>query len=114
MHCQRVGVASPRLDEGEISRLIPQLPGWKTYEKDGEPRLEKIFRFAGFRQAMAFSAQIAQVADEEDHHPALLTEWGRVTVTWWTHRIKGLHLNDFIMAARTEELYEKTTHSPTT
>ena len=44
------------------------------------------------------------LAEAEGHHPALLTEWGRVTVTWWTHKIRGLHRNDFIMAAKTEML----------
>jgi 4a-hydroxytetrahydrobiopterin dehydratase len=68
-------------------------------------RLEKSFKFENFTQAMAFASRVAQAAEAEDHHPALLTEWGRVTVTWWTHRIKGLHRNDFIMAAKTDELF---------
>jgi 4a-hydroxytetrahydrobiopterin dehydratase len=49
---------------------------------------------------------VGEQAEEEGHHPALLTEWGKVTVTWWTHKIGGLHHNDFIMAARTDELFE--------
>jgi 4a-hydroxytetrahydrobiopterin dehydratase len=48
--------------------------------------------------------QVGQIAEEEGHHPSILTEWGRVTVTWWTHKIKGLHRNDFIMAAKTDRL----------
>ena len=111
MHCRRVSANTPPLDEGEISRLMAQMPGWKTYVGDGEPRLEKPFRFPDFRRAIAFTDQVARAADEEDHHPAILTEWGRVTVTWWTHRIKGLHLNDFIMGAKTEELFEKAASS---
>jgi 4a-hydroxytetrahydrobiopterin dehydratase len=54
---------------------------------------------------MDFTNQVAQVSNEEDHHPAILTEWGKVTVTWWTHKIKGLHRNDFIMAAKTSKIY---------
>jgi len=68
-------------------------------------RLEKAFQFKDFRQALAFTNRIAQLANEADHHPAILTEWGKVTVTWWTHKIKGLHKNDFIMAAKTEQAY---------
>ena len=49
--------------------------------------------------------EIAELAEKEGHHPALLTEWGRTTVTWWTHKIKGLHRNDFVMAAKTDELF---------
>jgi len=53
---------------------------------------------------MDFTNQVAKIANDEDHHPAILTEWGKVTVTWWTHKIRGLHLNDFIMAAKTDQL----------
>ena len=104
LHCGPVTADTPRLNDREVSQLIAQLPGWKTYEKDGELRLEKSFQFGNFSQAIAFTDQVAYVAVEEDHHPTLLTEWGKVTVTWWTHKIKGLHQNDFIMAAKTEQL----------
>ena len=105
LHCSQIKADTPRLIEGEVSQLIAKLPGWRIYEKEGEPRLEKAFQFKNFIQAVAFTDQVAQAADQEDHHPAILTEWGKVTVTWWTHRIKGLHQNDFIMAAKTEQLY---------
>jgi 4a-hydroxytetrahydrobiopterin dehydratase len=105
LHCSPIKADTPRLNEGEVSQLIAKLPGWRIYEKEGEPRLEKAFQFKNFIQAVAFTDQVAQAADQEDHHPAILTEWGKVTVTWWTHRIKGLHQNDFIMAAKTEQLY---------
>ena len=101
-----------RLKPSEISQLAEKLPGWQIYEKDGEPRLERMFKFKDFRKAVAFTNQVAQVANEEDHHPAILTEWGKVTVTWWTHKIKGLHQNDFIMAAKTDLLYGDTIWKP--
>jgi 4a-hydroxytetrahydrobiopterin dehydratase len=104
-HCSPIKADTPRLDEGEISQLIAKLPGWRIFDQEGELRLEKIFKFKDFTEAILFTDQVAQVANAEDHHPAILTEWGKVTVTWWTHRIKGLHLNDFIMAAKTETLY---------
>jgi 4a-hydroxytetrahydrobiopterin dehydratase len=90
----------------ESQLYLARLQGWRIYEKDAEPRLEKVFVFKDFNQAIAFTNRVAQAANAEDHHPAILTEWGRVTVTWWTHVIRGLHLNDFIMAARTDELFE--------
>jgi 4a-hydroxytetrahydrobiopterin dehydratase len=104
-HCSPVGANTPRLKKQAVVDLVTQLPDWRTYEKDAELRLEKVFEFDDFRKAVAFTNQIAQIANEEDHHPAILTEWGKVTVTWWTHKIKGLHQNDFIMAAKTEHLY---------
>jgi len=106
LHCIRVGASTPRLNENEIIQYKAKLPAWCTYEKDGEPRLEKVFKFGNFDQALAFTDKVAQAASVEDHHPAILTEWGKVTVTWWTHKIKGLHQNDFIMAAKTDQLYD--------
>jgi len=105
LHCSPIKAKTPRLKKRDIGQLIAKLPGWRVFEKEGELRLEKIFRFENFSQAIAFTDQVAQVANGEDHHPAILTEWGKVTVTWWTHSIKGLHQNDFIMAAKTGQLY---------
>jgi len=105
LHCSPIGATTPRLNEHDINQLKAKLPGWVTYEKDAELHLEKVYEFEDFRKAIAFTNQVAQVANEENHHPALLTEWGKVTVTWWTHKIKGLHQNDFIMAAKTEQIY---------
>jgi len=111
LHCSPIKANTPRLNEWGVSELTSKLPGWRTFEKDGELRLEKLFRFEDFKQAVAFTNQIAQLANEEDHHPAILTEWGKVTITWWTHKIKGLHKNDFIMAAKTEQRYAEI-HDP--
>ena len=95
---------TPGLTELEIGQLIMKLPGWETHKKKGELRLEKSFHFEDFSQALTFTNRVGKLANEEDHHPAILTEWGKVTVIWWTHKIKGLHKNDFIMAAKTEQL----------
>ena len=97
----------PHLGDGEIAALLPQVPGWKVVERDGIKRLEHGFTWRNFAQALAFTNRIGALAEAEGHHPALLTEWGRVTVTWWTHKIKGLHRNDFIMAAKTSEMYSQ-------
>jgi len=105
LHCSVVTSATQRLNERDIRQYIDKLPGWQVYDNDGEPRLEKAFSFKDFDQAIAFTNRVAGVANEEDHHPAILTEWGKVTVTWWTHKVKGLHQNDFIMAAKTDQLY---------
>ena len=104
-HCSAVTSSTPRLYERDINLYLAELSDWEVYEEKGEPRLEKIYKFKDFIQAVAFTNRVAQVANEEDHHPAILTEWGKVTVTWWTHKIRGLHLNDFIMAAKTDQIY---------
>ncbi len=67
-------------------------------------RLQRVYRFENFADALAFTARVGELAESERHHPALLTEWGRVRVTWFTKKIKGLHRNDFVMAAKTDRL----------
>jgi 4a-hydroxytetrahydrobiopterin dehydratase len=114
IHCSPIGAKTPQLNNQEISQMKAKLPGWSIYEKEAELRLERLFKFEDFNQAMAFTNQIAEAANQENHHPAILTEWGKVTVTWWTHRIKGLHQNDFIMAAKTDLLYENEPGRPIT
>jgi 4a-hydroxytetrahydrobiopterin dehydratase len=87
----------------EIGQYLPQLPGWRIVDVDGIERLEKTFPFNSFAQALHFTNQVGDLAEQANHHPAILIEWGRVTVSWWTHTIAGLHVNDFIMAARTDQ-----------
>ncbi len=94
----------PPLTPEELARLLPLVPEWTLVERDGIPRLERVIRFKNFAQALAFTQRVGELAEAEEHHPAILTEWGRVTVTWWTHKIRGLHRNDVIMAAKTDDL----------
>jgi 4a-hydroxytetrahydrobiopterin dehydratase len=106
MKCTACRGDEPTLTDDEIADLRPQVPEWQVVKREGIKRLERVFRFSNFAQALAFTNSVGQQAEEEGHHPALLTEWGKVTVTWWTHKIGGLHRNDFIMAAKTDELSE--------
>jgi 4a-hydroxytetrahydrobiopterin dehydratase len=103
MDCEACDANSPRITAEEERELLPQLPGWRKVEEDSEPRLRRMFAFPDFAQALAFTNRLGSLAEEHGHHPALLTEWGKVTVSWWTHSIGGLHRNDFIMAAKTDE-----------
>lgn len=103
--CVACRAGAPQVSAAEIAELQPQIPDWNLEERQGIPQLERIYTFRNFAQALAFTNAVGDLAEEEGHHPALLTEWGRVAVTWWTHKIKGLHRNDFIMAAKTDALY---------
>ena len=58
-------------------------------------------------RSLDFALRVGRAAEEEGHHPLLTVEWGKCTVVWWTHKIRGLHRNDFIMAAKTDRLYEE-------
>lgn len=106
MKCTACRGDEPTLTDAQIEEMSPQVPGWRVVEHEGIKRLNRAFKFGNFAQALAFTNKVGEKAEEEGHHPALLTEWGRVTVTWWTHKIGGLHRNDFIMAAKTDELFE--------
>lgn len=105
MRCVACRGGEPTLTDSEIGELHPQVPEWLITKRDGIKRLERKFTFQNFAEALAFTSKVGEIAEEEGHHPAILTEWGRVTVTWWTHKIKGLHRNDFVMAAKTDRLY---------
>ena len=95
---------SKPVSQDEITDLLEQIPQWNLLEEAGIAKLQRTFLLADFAAALELTEQIGALAEGENHHPAILTEWGKVTVTWWTHSIKGLHLNDFIMAARTDQL----------
>lgn len=95
---------APHVTKDEIAQLKPQIPDWNIVNVDGEARLERTYKLADFKTALAFTNSVGDAAEEEGHHPALLTEWGKVKVSWWTHAISGLHKNDFIMAAKTDEI----------
>jgi 4a-hydroxytetrahydrobiopterin dehydratase len=95
----------PLLTEVQINQLLPQVSEWQVKEVNGEKRLERVYKFKNFVEAIAFTDKVGATAEEEDHHPLIITEWGRVTIQWWTHKIRGLHKNDFIMAAKTDKLF---------
>jgi len=107
MRCVACRPGEPTVSEQELEGYQPQVPEWQIVEREGMKRLERVYQFPSFAQAMTFTNAVGALAETENHHPALLTEWGRVTVTWWTHSIGGLHRNDFIMAAKTDELYAR-------
>jgi|SRR5690606_35092259 len=107
MKCEACRKGAPTVTEEEMRELLPQIPDWRVEEREGIPRLVRVFDFPDFASALDFTNRVGAIAEEEGHHPALLTEWGRVTVQWWTHKIKGLHRNDFIMAAKTDAVFAR-------
>lgn len=96
----RGGVAP--LTKAEAERYLAQTPGWELLD-DGH-RIERSFAFKDFRDAMNFVARLGSLAEAEGHHPDISFGWGWAEVSWQTKKIKGLHENDFIMAAKTDEL----------
>lgn len=102
--CEPCRLGSRPLPIDEIRRLLLSVPRWKNIQVDGEERIRRDYHFADFAGAFVFATAVAELAEQHNHHPLLEVEWGRVGVTWWTHKINGLHQNDFIMAAKTDLL----------
>jgi 4a-hydroxytetrahydrobiopterin dehydratase len=95
------------LDADRIAEYREQTPEWQVVEEDGQKRLRRRYDFENFERALELTDRIGAAAEEQGHHPVLVTEWGKVTVTWWTHAIGGLHDNDFVMAAKSDRIYRE-------
>ena len=92
----------PPLADEEAKRYSNQAPGWEL--RDDARRLERSFKFRNFREALDFVTKLGELAEREGHHPDVSSGWDWATVSWQTKKIKGLHENDFIMAAKTSAL----------
>lgn len=103
--CEACKADAPLISDEDLKQLMPKIPDWEIIVVDNVMRLKREFKFKDFVSAIAFTNRVGEISEEEGHHPAILTEWGKVTVSWWSHKIKGLHKNDLIMAARTDKLF---------
>jgi len=103
--CEACNAKASLATEDQIVSLKLQIPEWDIVESDGVKQLRRSFTFKNFKHALAFTLKVGEMAEVEGHHPLLLTEWGRVEVLWWSHIIGGLHINDFIAAAKTDALF---------
>ena len=101
--CEACRIDAPRVSDDEASILIKEIEGWDVID-DGAKKLKKEFSFSNYSDSVDFSNKVADIAEQEDHHPQIILEWGKVTVIWWSHKIKGLHKNDFICAAKTNNI----------
>ncbi|NNE63990.1 MAG: 4a-hydroxytetrahydrobiopterin dehydratase [Gammaproteobacteria bacterium] len=97
-NCEACKADAPLISDEDLKLLMPKIPDWEIIVIDNIMRLKREFKFKDF-------LRVGEIAEAADHHPAILTEWGKVTVSWWSHKIKGLHKNDLIMAARTDEVF---------
>jgi 4a-hydroxytetrahydrobiopterin dehydratase len=91
----------PPLTESEAKNFLAQTPGWELRERK---RIERTYKFKNFREALGFVDRVGEVAEQEGHHPDITFGWGYATISLYTHKIKGLHENDFIMAAKINAL----------
>jgi 4a-hydroxytetrahydrobiopterin dehydratase len=94
----------PPLSTAEARGLLVQTPGWELRENG--TRLERAYKLKNFREARGFVDRVGALAETEGHHPDITFGWGYATISLHTHKIKGLHENDFIMAAKIDQLRE--------
>jgi 4a-hydroxytetrahydrobiopterin dehydratase len=104
MKCVGWPGGEPTLTKDQIAGLMPRVPGRRVDVIEGVKRLERVYKFPSFANAVAFAKRVADIAEAGEHHPLIMTEWGKVTVRWWTHKIKGLHRNEFTMATKTDRV----------
>lgn len=102
--CEACRADAPRATAEEVEHYMSQIPAWRIVDVDGVKQLQREYKLKNFSQALDFANKVGEIAEQEDHHPSILVEYGKVTLTWYTHKIKGLHVNDFIMAARSDRL----------
>lgn len=99
--------SSNTLSENEINTLLNELNNWSLTAENGIKKISRCFAFNNYVSAQKFANTIAALAEQENHHPRICIEWGKATVSWWTHSIKGLFINDFIMAARCDRIFNE-------
>ena len=87
----------------EIDNFLLESPDWSLNKIDGIKCIKKVYKFGNFEEALRFTNLVGEVAEQEGHHPEIITEWGKVTVRWWSHKIGNLHLSDLILAARCDQ-----------
>jgi 4a-hydroxytetrahydrobiopterin dehydratase len=94
------------IDGPKLKHALNEIPNWKRYNDEESFKLTRTFYFADFKTAFLFATKVSAISEQQNHHPVLLIGWGKVVVNWWSHNLKDLHLNDFIMAAKTDCLID--------
>lgn len=87
-----------------LQKAADMLPEWQIIDRDGIIKLTRRFAFNDFANALAFTQRVGELAEQAGHHPMITTQWGSAAVTWWSHDLGGLCHNDFILAAKTDEV----------
>tara|TARA_B100000003_G_scaffold152830_1_gene138119 strand:- start:64 stop:396 length:333 start_codon:yes stop_codon:yes gene_type:complete len=100
--CQACSGNTPKFDEKQISDNLSKLNSWSV--NDEQKMIYKKFNFKTFKQALNFTNKVGEIADLEGHHPDISLGWGYTLIMLHTHAIQGLSINDFIIAAKIDEI----------
>ena len=102
--CEACTIDAPLVNSADYPDLLKELEGWSIKEESIN-KLVKTYKFTNYADSVSFATKIVDLAEAEDHHPKIVLEWGTVNLEWWSHKIKGLHLNDFICAAKSDKIF---------
>lgn len=105
LSCEACSASATLLTTQEIESLLTDIPQWQVVVDSGIKKLKCEFHSKHYKKSMSFTNAIATLAETANHHPQIIVEYSTVTVIWWSHNIKGLHKNDFIMASKTSRLF---------
>tara|TARA_Y200000002_G_C22436125_1_gene560155 strand:- start:89 stop:430 length:342 start_codon:yes stop_codon:yes gene_type:complete len=103
--CTACEIGAPLVPDQQQQEYLKDLTGWEI-EKSDISKLVKEYKLSNYELSIKFANLIADLSESEDHHPKIILEWGLVKIEWWSHKIKGLHMNDFICASKCDDLYE--------
>ena len=104
--CEACTIDAPLATENQKKEFMSDIDGWQIDNKAGIEQLCKTFNFKNYFDGLGFLKAVAEMAEENDHHPKLVLEWGKVEVRWWSHKIQGLHKNDFICCFKNDEIFK--------
>lgn len=102
--CEACRTDATKITKDELDFMMKSLTNWRVFNDEGMDKVERVYEFTNFEKALDFTNKVGQLAEKHNHHPALLTEWGKVTVTWWSHGVGGLTLKDLDMAGGCDNL----------
>ena len=102
--CSACEIGAPLVSHDQQIELLNDLDSWIIDTVDIS-KLKKEFKLNNYAQSIRFANLIADLAESQNHHPKITLEWGSVSIEWWSHKIKGLHMNDFICAAKSDEIF---------
>jgi 4a-hydroxytetrahydrobiopterin dehydratase len=103
--CEACSASAKLLTSTGIKSLLLEIPEWQVILDSDIQKLTCEFQTKNYKKSMSFTNAVATLAESINHHPQIIVEYSSVTVVWWSHNIKGLHKNDFIMAAKTSHLF---------
>lgn len=104
--CEACRPDAPKATPEEIETYSKAIPQWQIIQEDGLDKLMRCYPTQKYAETLKLINAIAELSEKEGHHPVMLFEFRQCTVYWWSHKMKGLHVNDFICAAKCDEVFE--------